>query len=46
MMNLFESSIISYNQSLPAETNTFSKEGTFFPLGSTNESASAFKVLP
>ena len=33
-------SFISPDQSLPAETNTFSKEDTFFPLGFANESAS------
>jgi hypothetical protein len=47
------SSVISDNQSLPAETNTFSKEDTSFPLGSANESslveisqASAFEFFP
>ena len=47
------SSVISHNQSLPAETNTFSKEDTSFRLGSANErslveilQASAFKFFP
>jgi hypothetical protein len=47
------SSVISHNQSLPAETNTFSKEDNSFPLGYANENslveilqASVFKFFP